>query len=124
MKKFNHLRDISITLAAAIFIAGCANIPASKEQIAVSKVTIGNAVDEGVHQFAPLQLKSALEKIAIAEQAMADKDYLRARHLAEQAQADAQLAAAMARSAKARKVARELQENNLVLQQEVERKAQ
>ncbi len=124
MKTFNHFRDISITVAAAIFIVGCANIPASKERVAVSKVTIGNAVDEGVHQFAPLQLKSALEKIDAAEQAMADKDYLRARRLAEQAQADAQLATAMAHSAKAQKVARELQENNLVLQQEIERKAQ
>jgi len=124
MKQFNRPGNIGITLAAAIFIAGCANIPASKEQIAVSKVTIDNAVNEGSRQFAEQQLKSALEKIDAAEQAIADKDYLSARHLAEQAQADAQLAAAMARSAKARKVARELQESNLMLQQETERNAQ
>lgn len=123
MKKFNRLRGIGTTVVIAIFIAGCTNIPAPTEQIAMSKVALSNAANEGSHEFASLQLKSALEKLDAAEQAMADKDYLRARQLAEQVQIDAQLAATMARSAKAQKIARELQENNLALQQEIERKA-
>ncbi len=59
-----------------------------------------------------------------AERTMAEEDYLHARQLAEQAQVDAQLAATTSRSAKAQKTARELQEDNRVLQQEIERNAQ
>ena len=53
---------------------------------------------------------------------MATKDYLRARYLVEQAQVDAQLAGAKARSAKAQKAAFTVQEDSRVLQQEIDRK--
>lgn len=127
MKKTYHLRlnqmiqGIGVSVATAIVIAGCASIPAPTEQIAVSKVAVSNATSAGGNEFAPQQLKSALEKMDAAERAMAEKDYLRARQLAEQAQVDAQLAAATARSAKAQKAARELQEDNRVLRQEIDR---
>jgi len=59
-----------------------------------------------------------------AERAMVKEDYLSARQLAEQAQADAELASAMARSAKAQKAAGSLREGIRVLRQEIDRKAQ
>jgi hypothetical protein len=62
-----------------------------------------------------------MNKMAGAEQAMAAEDYVLARQLAEQAQVDAQLAAATARSAKAQKAANALQEDNRVLRQEIDR---
>jgi hypothetical protein len=65
-----------------------------------------------------------MEKMDAAERAMAEEENLKARQLAEQAQVDAQLAAATARSAKAQKAASALQEDNRVLRQEIERKAQ
>ncbi|MEQ1636317.1 MAG: DUF4398 domain-containing protein [Methylococcales bacterium] len=71
-----------------------------------------------------MQLKSAMEKMDAAKQAMTAEDYVLARRLAEQAQVDAQLAAATARSAKAQKAASALQEDNRVLRQEIFRKTQ
>lgn len=130
MKKIDHLRSFQLmrgvgaSAAVAIFIAGCASIPAPTEQMAVSKVAVSNATSAGGNEFAPQALKSAMEKMDAAERAMAEQDYLRARQLAEQAQVDAQLAAITARSAKAQKAAQELQEGNRVLQQEIERNAQ
>jgi hypothetical protein len=129
MKKFNHLRSyqmmhsIRVIAVSAIFIAGCASIPPT-EQMAVSKVSVSNATSAGGNEFAPLPLKSAMDKMDAAERAMTAKDYVLARQLAEQAQVDAQLAAATARSAKAQKAANALQEDNRVLRQEIERKAQ
>jgi len=129
MKKFNHLRSyqimhsIRVIAVSAIFIAGCASIPPT-EQMAVSKVAVSNATSAGGNEFAPLPLKSAMDKMDAAERAMTAKDYVLARQLAEQAQVDAQLAAATARSAKAQKAASALQEDNRVLRQEIERKAQ
>lgn len=130
MKKSYHLRagqmmhGIGISIAAAIITAGCASMPAPTEQMAVAKAAINNATSAGGNEFAPQPFKSALQKMDAAEQAMAEKDYPRARQLAEEAQVDAQLAAVMARSARAQKAAFELQEGNRVLQEEIERNAQ
>ncbi|MEE7625111.1 DUF4398 domain-containing protein [Methylobacter sp. Wu8] len=124
LRSFQMMRGIGVSAAVAIFIAGCASIPAPTEQMAVSKVAVSNATSAGGNEFAPQALKSAMEKMDAAERAMTEQDYLRARQLAEQAQVDAQLAAVTARSAKAQKAAQELQEGNRVLQQEIERNAQ
>jgi hypothetical protein len=129
MKNFNPLRptktlySIGVITVTAIFISGCAGLPPT-EQMAVSKVAVTNATSAGGNEFAPLPLKSAMEKMDAAERAMAAEDYVLARQLAEQAQVDAQLAAATARSAKAQKAASALQEDNRVLRQEIDRKAQ
>ena len=130
MKKFYQLRSprmihgIGVSVAGAVFIAGCASIPAPTEQIAVSKDAVTNATSAGGNEYAPVSLKSAMDKMDAAQRAMAEKDYLRARNLAEEAQVDAQLAAVTARSAKAQKAVRELQEDNRVLRQEIDRKTQ
>lgn len=118
------MRGISVTAVAAVLVAGCASIPAPTEQIAVSKAAVDNATSAGGNEFAPVQLQSALDKLNAAERAMAIEENLKARQLAEQAQVDAQLAAATARSAKAQKAASELREGNRVLHQEIDRKAQ
>jgi hypothetical protein len=128
MNKFCYLRPKqmmrSIGVAVAIIVTGCANIPAPKGQMIVSKTAISDAIDAGSSEFAPQQLKIAQKKMDAAERAMADQDYLLAWQLAEQVQVDAQLAALLARAAKAQKTAGKLQEDNHALQQEIERNAQ
>lgn len=129
MKNFNSLsstktlRNIGIMAVTALFISGCAGNPPT-EQMAVSKVAISNATSAGSNEFAPLALRSAMEKMDAAERAMAAEDYILARQLAEQSQVDAQLALATARSTKAQKAASALQEGNRVLRKEIDRKAQ
>jgi hypothetical protein len=128
MNKFCHLKPKqmirSIGLAVAIILTGCANIPAPKGQMSVSKTAISDAINAGSSEFAPQQLKIAQEKMNAADRAMADQDYLLAWQLAEQVQVDAQLAALSARAAKAQNTADKLQEDNHALQQEIERNAQ
>ena len=129
MKSFYQSRSnrvilkVGTTIASAILIVSCAGIPAPTEQMAVSKVAVSNATSAGGNEFAPLQLKSAMDKMDAAERAMTAEDYLQARQLAEQAQVDAQLAATTARSVKAQKAAGALQEDNRVLRQELDRNA-
>ena len=78
MKKIYHPRSyqklysFGIGVTALIFIAGCAGIPPT-EQMAVSKVAVSNASSAGGNEFAPLELKSAMDKMDAAEQAMAEK---------------------------------------------------
>lgn len=114
---------VSLSLASAMLLAGCASTPAPLEQMAISREAVSNARSAGGNEFAPVQLNSATEKMDAAERAMEKEDYVRARQLAEQAEADAQLAGSMARSAKAKKAADELQEGSRILRQEIERKA-
>jgi hypothetical protein len=126
MKKIHTIRSHqklhSFGIVAAVFIAGCAGTPPT-EQMAVSKVAVTTATSAGGNEFAPLPLRSAMEKMDAAEQAMSEEDYPLARQLAEQAQVDAQLAAATARTAKAQKAATALQEDNRVLRKEIDRNA-
>lgn len=117
------IRRFSVSVAAVVLIAGCAGTPPT-EQMAVSKAAVSTASSAGGNEFAPIELKSAMNKMAGAEQAMAAEDYTRARQLAEQAQVDAHLAEATALSAKAQKAANALQEDNRVLRQELDRNIQ
>lgn len=125
IKSYQMMRIVSLIAGFAIFfLAGCASIPAPIEQIATSKAAVDDALSAGGNEFAPLQLKSAIDKMEAAERAMGDKNYVLARQLAEQAQIDAQLAQAMARTNKAQKAADALQESSRVLRQEIDRQTQ
>ena len=117
------LHKMGAIVGAAIFMAGCASTPPPLEQMAVSRAEVSNANSAGGNEFAPIQLKSAMEKMDAAERAMTEKNYVLARQLAEQAQVDAQLAGAIARSAKAQKAADALQEDSRVLRKEIDRKS-
>jgi len=112
-----------MAVSAVVFMAGCASTSAPTEQMAVSRAAVSNALAAGGNQFAPVQFKSASDKLAAAERAMADKDYELALRLAEQAEVDARLAAEMARSTKAQRAADALQDDIRVLRQEIERQS-
>lgn len=113
---------LGITAAVMLLMASCASAPAPLEQIALSKAAVSSATSAGGNEYAPVQLKSAIDKLSAAERAMSAKDYPLAKHLAEESLVDSKLAAATARSAKAQKAASALQEDNRVLQQEIDRK--
>jgi hypothetical protein len=117
------MRRIGTAAAAIVLMAGCASTSAPTEQMAVSRAAISNAMSAGGNQFAPVQLKSAMDKMDAAERAMAEENYELALRLAEQAEVDARLAAEMARSAKARQAADAVQEDIRVLRQEIERQS-
>jgi hypothetical protein len=128
MKKFKYPGSPRAIYGAGLVIAliavGCASIPAPTEQIAVSKAAVSSASSAGGNEYAPIPLKAAIQKMNSAELAMGQEDYLQARQFAEQAQVDAQLSAATARTAKAQKAALELQVSNRVLREEIDRKGQ
>ena len=124
LKSYQMIRMVNVIVISAIFMVGCESIPAPTEQITTSRTAVNNALSVGGNEFAPLQLKSAMEKMEAAERAMGEKNYVLARQLAEEAQIDAQLAGAMARSAKAQKAADALQEASRTLRQEIDRQVQ
>lgn len=130
MKKLPYLKSnrmmnrIGFAMAASILMVGCASNQAPVEQMALSRSAVSNAMSAGGNEYAPIQFKSANDKLDAAEKAMTDKKYDLAKQLAEQAEVDAKVAGLMARSAKAQKAADALQEDIRVLRHEIERKTQ
>jgi len=108
--------------AAATLMLGCSSLktPATAD-VAVSKAAVDNAAGAGAAQYAPIELLAARDKLALANKAMAAKDYKLARDMAAQAQADAKLAQSKANSAKAQAAADAVQEDIRVLREELER---
>jgi hypothetical protein len=121
LKSKQMMQMAGVAVAAVVLMAGCANTSAPIEQMAVSRAAVSNAMSAGGNQYAPVEFRSASEKLEAAERAMAAKDYELALRLAEQAEVDATLSAEMARSAKAQKAADALQDDIRVLRQEIER---
>ncbi|MGD0961519.1 MAG: DUF4398 domain-containing protein [Methylomonas sp.] len=117
------LQAITISLSAALLLTACAGAPPTA-QVAVAKAAVKNADAAGANEFAPLPFRTAEVKMEGAEQAMAAQDYPLARQLAEEAEVDAQLSAVTARTVKARKSVSQLQQDNSVLRQEIDRKTQ
>lgn len=124
ISKYHRYRTMSGIGFAATLISACATIEPPTEQMAVAKVAVSNANNAGGNEFAPAEMRTAQDKLERATQAMTTKDYKNAQVLAEQAEADAQLALAKARSAKAQKAALTIQEDSRVLRQELDRKNQ
>ena len=122
--KHQWYRTMSGIGFAAVVIAGCASVPPPTEQMAISREAVSNATRAGGNEFASAEMRAAQDKLDRANQAMAAKEYKNAKLLAEQAEADAHLAAARARSAKAQKAAASVQEGSEVLQKELDRKSQ
>lgn len=108
--------------AALALTVGCSSLktPATAD-VAVSTAAVENAASAGGAQFAPLEMNAAREKLALANQAMAAKNYQLAVDLASQAQADAKLAQGKANSAKAQATADALQDDIRVLREELNR---
>lgn len=121
----NRKSELWFKLLCGIAVAttfGCSSMktPATAD-VAVSKAAVNSAASADGAQYAPLEMRSAREKLAKANKAMASKDYEDAADLANQAEADANLARGKAASAKAKIAADALQEDIRVLREELRR---
>ena len=109
---------------AVVLIAGCSSMKTpTTASVAVANAAVENASSAGGAEFAPVEMRSAREKMTLANKAMADKDYNLADKWATQAQADAKLAQGQANSAKAPSAADALQNDLRVLREELDRKS-
>jgi len=104
-------------------LAGCADkVPPPTQQITLATLSISQAESSGAFEFAPMELKSARDKLSRAKLAMEEEENEKAGRLADEAMIDANLAEAKSRSAKAQKVVEEMKENIRVLRQEMDRR--
>ena len=124
MSSYQWYRVAGVIGFTAVLMAGCASSgPKPTEQIAVSKSAVANAVAAGGSEYAPVEMRTAQDKLDRAHRAMDKEDYVNARWLAEEAQVDARLAEKKAQSAKAQKAAIVMGDDIRVLREEINRKS-
>ena len=116
------MRGGTVLVALAVGAAGCASTPVPNEKLAVARQSVQRAEQAGAVELAPVEMQTARDKLARAEKAAAAKDGVPATQLAEQANADAQLAEATAQQNKSHKAAMELEASLQTLRQEAMRK--
>jgi hypothetical protein len=122
MKKNSELLLKLLCGLAVGTMVGCSSMktPATAD-VAVSKAAVDSAASAGGAQYAPLEMRSAREKLDKAKKALADKEYELAANLANQAEADAKLAQSKAGSAKATVAADAIDDDIRVLREELNR---
>lgn len=106
---------IAVVLGAALS-AGCASAPPPLAELAEAQTQISRAQSAGAQGSAPVELRFALEKLALAQAAIEKRDHKSATALATQAKVDAELAAAKALAASARDAVRAKVDDNSRLQ--------
>jgi len=113
---------IAVSLGGVIILAsGCASTPVPEAEIAGARAALTSAENQGSTPYAPVEMDRAREKLRRAEQAMRQKDYNEARRLAEESQADAELAQALTGKAEAEQAVREMEISIEVLREEISR---
>jgi hypothetical protein len=88
----------ALLCATAFGIVACASTPMPVDKLAVAKSSIDRAEQAQAAQFAQVELNSARNKFAAAQAAADKKEADDAARLADQADADAQLAEATSRA--------------------------
>ncbi|OUM28120.1 chromosome segregation ATPase [Pseudomonas sp. 1239] len=111
----NYLAASSLLMV----LAGCAGVPVPTEQVELTRNAVSRAVTADATQYAPAEMKAAQDKLYAVERALGERNLVEARTLAEQAEADANLAERKARAAKAQQQLRSAQQGIEVLKQEM-----
>jgi len=106
-------------LVVAAALSACASAPVPEQQITLSRDAVNRAVSAEATQYAPLEMKAAQDKMFLMEHAMGERDYVQARTLAEQIEADANLAERKARAVKWQKQLVDARSGIQVLKQEM-----
>jgi hypothetical protein len=115
------LAALAAAVIAMLTISGCASTgDMPREQMAVARAAVDRAAGPAGAD-APVEVAEARNKLERATAAVARKDYDTARRLAEQAEADANLAEAKSHSVRADRALREVREGIRQLREEMAR---
>ncbi|MFJ2485598.1 DUF4398 domain-containing protein [Pseudomonas sp. NPDC087639] len=120
---FQHLSSrarlsVSVLVVAAA-LSACASAPIPEQQISLSKDAVNRAVSADATQYAPLEMKAAQDKMFLMERALGETNYPQAKVLAEQIEADANLAERKSRAVKWQKQLSDARSGIQVLKQEM-----
>jgi predicted S18 family serine protease len=114
-----HSAAVRGLVAAVLALEGCAGMPPPEAEVAQASAAIDQALQAGARDHAPIEIKSARQKLQQAHAAVASEYYDIARRLAEQAEIEAELAQAKSQSAQAQLAVQQVRESIRVLREEI-----
>ncbi|MBV4487231.1 DUF4398 domain-containing protein [Pseudomonas sp. SWRI153] len=106
-------------MAVAAALSACASAPLPEQQITLAKDAVNRAVAAEATQYAPLEMQSAQSKMLQMERVLGEKNFAQTRLLAEQIEADANLAERKSRALKWQKQLTDARSGIEVLKQEM-----
>lgn len=110
------------TLTLGLAACGSSRLPPPSEtELTATRSAVAQAEQAGAADHAPLELRSARQKLEQAEAALREGEGEAARFLIAEALVDAELAQTVARSTQAQAAVNELQESIRALREEVDR---
>jgi len=114
-----------LLLCGAMGLSSCAGKPPATtvSQVSQAELAVQQASNSKAPQYASLELHTAREQLADAQEALQKKEYTQARRWAERALVNAQLAETRAQSEQTRRTATELQQSIEALRREAELRA-
>ena len=118
-KTLNRAASFCGSLVLLGALSACSSVPLPEDQVQLSKNAVSRAEAADATQYAPLEMKSAQDKLFRMERALGEKDYSLARVLAQQAEADANLAERKAQAQKMQQALESAREGIKVLKQEM-----
>lgn len=110
-----------VLVVATVALGACSGTPKPKTEIALSNAAVQNAEVAGANDLAPIELRKAKEKQALAGNALALKKYKTAKQLSEQAAVDAELAKAKSEAEKSRSAVKEVEHGINLIRAELKR---
>ena len=118
---YKTLMKSGVLLAAMASVAACSSTPKPNTEMALSNAALQNAEVAGATELAPIELRTAKEKQAMADSAASNKKFLTAKHLSEQAAVDAELAKAKSEAEKSRAAVTEVEDSIRLIKTELDR---
>jgi hypothetical protein len=115
---------VAVLLAVAAAAAGCASAPMPTDRLALAERAVQDAERAGAVELAPVEMRSAREKLTAAQKATSEREAEQAARFSEQAEIDGQLAEATARAEKSARAVSELEDSLRALQRETQRPTQ
>jgi ribosome-associated translation inhibitor RaiA len=113
---------LAVLAAGLLALAACASVPpAPDDALQAAELSIANAEQARVADYASVELTAAREKLTAARNAVRQEEMTTARRLAEQSRVEADLATAKAEVARAKEVNDEMQKSIDTLKQEMQR---
>ena len=117
-----RLRIALLPLLLVASAAAFASAPPPVTNLQAAQQAIANAERVDAASLAPVELGDARAKLSAAEKAVAEKEMVAGAQFADQARADAELAAARAGATKANTVNAEIKRSTATLVEEMQRK--
>lgn len=106
----------SILVSLAMILTACGPTRPPPDVLGNAQLNLASARSAGAATFAPLELRFAEERFDQAQTAMQDRDYRLATNLAEESEANSELAVIKARLGKLRESVDQLKQKNAEIQ--------